>query len=183
SGAREPGGPGEAPGRIGDQKPSQAVYPAGRSALYIYAILLAVLVSLGWAAQPARAQALVAGNENSGDDAPENNGQHPFLLPAQPTEIGEALEDFRRFAGRKQWEKAFKQLEKVFNATSNGLVLTADGIMLPSRMIAREALLELPPAGQDAYRLFFAAEAKKLLQQPPPPEKLTNLPPHFSLFL
>src|SRR6516164_3937121 len=127
------------------------------------------------------AQALVAGNE--GEEAAENQGQAPFLLPAQPTEIGEAMEDFRRFAGRKQWEKAFKHLEKVFNATANGLVLTADGIMLPSRMIAREALLELPTAGQDAYRLFFDAEAKKLLEQAQGPEELTRLSQIFSRFL
>jgi len=117
------------------------------------------------------------------EEAPANEAQHPFLLPAQPTEIGEAMEDFRRFAGRKQWEKAFKHLEKVFAATSNGLVVTGDGIMLPSRLIAREALLELPPAGQDAYRLFFDAEAKKLLEQAQGPEELNKLTQIFSRFL
>ena len=116
-------------------------------------------------------------------EAEKNPTQHPFLLPAQPTEIGEAMEDFRRFAGRKQWEKAFKHLEKVFAATSNGLVLTGNGIMLPSRLIAREALLELPPAGQDAYRLFFDAEAKKLLEQAQGPEELNKLTQIFSRFL
>jgi len=124
---------------------------------------------------------MVAGNPAGDDD--QTNQQLPFLLPVQPTEIGEAMEDFRRFAGRKQWEKAFKHLEKVFNATSTGLVLTADGIMLPSRMIAREALLELPTAGQDAYRLFFDAEAKKLLEQAQGPEELTRLSQIFSRFL
>ncbi|MGE5191451.1 MAG: PQQ-binding-like beta-propeller repeat protein [Deltaproteobacteria bacterium] len=138
---------------------------------------MAILASSG---RIALAQALVVGNE---DETTENKGQHPFLLPAQPTEIGEAMEDFRRFAGRKQWEKAFKHLEKVFNATSNGLVLTADGIMLPSRMIAREALLELPPAGQDAYRLFFDAEARKLLEQAQGAEELNKLTQIFSRFL
>jgi outer membrane protein assembly factor BamB len=155
----------------------------GRHLVTAFAILLATMVILGSTGHLARAQALVAGNEAAGDDSPENNGQHPFLLPVQPTEIGEAMEDFRRFAGRKQWEKAFKHLEKVFNATSNGLVLTADGIMLPSRMIAREALLELPPAGQDAYRLFFDAEAKKLLEQAQGPEELNKLSQIFSRFL
>ena len=146
-------------------------------------IFLAAMAILGSPGRQVQAQALVAGNEASGDESPENNGQHPFLLPAQPTEIAEAMEDFRRFAGRKQWEKAFKHLEKVFNATANGLVLTADGIMLPSRMIAREALLELPPAGQDAYRLFFDAEAKKLLEQAQGAEELNKLSQIFSRFL
>src|SRR5262245_43172860 len=155
----------------------------GRHSLTAVGIFLVAMAILGTPGHPAHAQALVAGNENSGEESPENNGQHPFLLPVQPTEIGEAMEDFRRFAGRKQWEKAFKHLEKVFNATSNGLVLTADGIMLPSRMIAREALLELPPAGQDAYRLFFDAEAKKLLEQAQGPEELNKLSQIFSRFL
>jgi outer membrane protein assembly factor BamB len=126
----------------------------------------------------AQAPRLVAGVD---EDAPQ--GQHPFLLPAQPTEIGEAIEDFRRFAGRKQWEKAFKHLQKVFDATSTGLVLTDSGIMLPSRLIAREALLELPPAGQDAYRLFFDAEAKKLLEQAQGPGELTKLTQIFTRYL
>src|SRR5262245_20840726 len=91
----------------------------GRLRPTIPAILLAALAMLS-TGRAAQAQAFVAGNETSGDETPENSGQHPFLLPAQPTEIGEAMEDFRRFAGRKQWEKAFRQLEKVFSATSNG---------------------------------------------------------------
>src|SRR5262249_50965243 len=138
------------------------------------------LIVAGWTASTARGQLFEAGGD---EEADPNQMQHPFLLPAQPTEIGEAMEDFRRFAGRKQWEKAFKHLEKVFAATSNGLVLTDDGIMLPSRLIAREALLLLPPAGQDAYRLFFDGEAKKLLEQAQGPEELTRLTQIFSRFL
>src|SRR6185295_16307292 len=57
------------------------------------------------------------------------------------------------------------------------------GIMLPSRLIAREALLELPPAGQDAYRIFFDAEAKKLLEQAQGPEELTKLTQIFTRYL
>jgi outer membrane protein assembly factor BamB len=95
----------------------------------------------------------------------EEQQAHPFLLPSQPTEIAEALEDFRRFVRRKQWEKAFKHLEIVLNSPSNGLVPGEDGILLPSRLIARDALTQLPSAGQDAYRLFYDAEAKRLLEQ------------------
>lgn len=126
------------------------------------------------------AQGLIAGSEEKEGNNPV---QAPFLLPAQPTEVGEAMEDFRRFAGRKQWEKAFKHLEKIFSATSEGLVLTGEGVMLPSRMIAREALLELPVSGQDAYRLFFDPEAKKLYEQANGKEELTKLSQIFSRFL
>ena len=134
-----------------------------------------------WQSSRADAQVLIAGDDEA--ESKDKPPQPPFLLPAQPTEIGEAMEDFRRFAGRKQWEKAFKHLEKVFSATSDGLVLTADGIMLPSRMIAREALLELPTPGQDAYRLFFDAEAKKLLEQAVGKEELGKLSAIFSRFV
>ena len=119
-----------------------------------------------WAASAriSLAQVMVAGAEPTENNNP---GQAPFLLPAQPTEIGEAMEDFRRFAGRKQWEKAFKHLEKVFASTNEGLVLTADGIMLPSRLIAREALLErAEPAYRDSYSFVDPDESDyaRLLQ-------------------
>lgn len=128
----------------------------------------------------AQPMAFVAGAEN---DDEESRNQLPFMLPVQPTEIAEAMEDFRRFSGRKQWEKAFKQLEKVFNSTSNGLVLTDNGILLPSRLVAREALLELPPAGHDAYKLFFDAEAKKLFEAAKGNEELEKLNQIFSKYL
>ena len=146
----------------------------------IFVPYVLVLIALLTATGRVEAQALIAGDDVKDENKPV---QLPFLLPAQPTDIAEAMEDFRRFAGRKQWEKAFKHLEKVFAATSDGLVLTADGIMLPSRMIAREALLELPVPGQDAYRLFFDAEAKKLLEQAVGKEELTKLSQIFSRFL
>jgi outer membrane protein assembly factor BamB len=140
--------------------------------------LLTILLSVqAGFSQPMR---FIAGIE--GDEEGTQN-QLPFMLPVQPTEIGEAIEDFRRFAGRKQWEKAFKHLEKVFNATSSGLVLTDNGIMLPSRLVAREALLELPPAGHDAYKLFFDAEAKKLFGQAEGAEELNKLTQIFSKYL
>ena len=134
----------------GSARQSSRMRPLANANLKLIALILVALATTG---RTAGAQVMIAGNEE--EEGAANQGQVPFLLPAQPTEVGEAMEDFRRFAGRKQWEKAFKHLEKVFNATSNGLVLTADGIMLPSRMIAREALLDLPPAGQDAYQLVF----------------------------
>ena len=111
--------------------------------------------------------------------------QPPFLLPAHsPREMIEAApEDFKRYAGRKQWEKAFKHIEKVLNSKANGLVLANDGIMLPSRLLAREALMELPPAGKEAYRLFFDPEAKKLLEQAQGKQELAKLTEIVSKFL
>ncbi len=148
------------------------------SSNFVFALCCAVAILASFT-NIARAQF----GEDEEPESEEAQAQPTFLLPAQPTEIGEAMEDFRRFAGRKQWEKAFKHLEKVFGASANGLVPTSEGIMLPSRMIAREALLELPAAGQDAYRLFFDAEAKKLLEQAQGPEELNKLSQIFSRFL
>lgn len=68
-------------------------------ALWMTAHLTCVLALWVPAAAYAQAPALVAGV-----DADATQGQHPFLLPQQPPEISEAIEDFRRFAGRKQWE-------------------------------------------------------------------------------
>lgn len=129
------------------------------------ALALALAWGLGatWGVSNARAQFEVEVDDE--EQAEDEQQQHPFLLPSQPTEIAEALDDFRRFVKRKQWEKAFKHLEIVLNSPSNGLVPGEDGILLPSRLIARDALTQLPSAGQDAYRLFYDAEAKKLLEQ------------------
>src|SRR5262249_36336446 len=67
------------------------------------------LLAAGVAAPVCAQVGMIAGAEGDGN---ENQNQLPFLLPVQPTDIAEAMEDFKRFAGRKQWEKAFKHLEK-----------------------------------------------------------------------
>lgn len=108
------------------------------------------------------AEMLMEGDEEAEVEGP---AQPAFLLPTQPTEIAEAMQDFHRLAGRQQWEKAFKELEKVLNSEAKGLVPGDGGLMLPGRPIAQTALADLPQAGKDAYRLFYDPQAKKLLEE------------------
>lgn len=119
---------------------------------------------------PAVAQfavAIAAGEEEEDEEGEEGDepAQRSFLLPSQPTDIAEAMTDFQRLSGRQQWEKAFKELEKVLNSPAQGLVPGDGGIMLPGRSIVQGSLAELPAAGKDAYRLFYDPQAKKLLEE------------------
>ena len=60
------------------------------------------------------------------------------------------------------WEKAFKQIETLLAEPAVGLVPSKDGLLVPLSMAVATDLAALPPSGQDAYRLFHDAEAKKL---------------------
>jgi len=97
--------------------------------------------------------------------AQPNDLNQPFLLSSVPTEVTEALGDYRRYCGRSQWEKAFKQLEKVSAAKPNALVPDKQGIMVPPAVLLEHLFAELPEEGKKAYRLFNDAEAKKLVDQ------------------
>ena len=95
----------------------------------------------------------------------EQPGRKAFVLPTQTGDITEALDDFKRYSKRAVWEKAFKALDKVTANTSKGLVDRGDGVMVPSSMLVRKALADLPPAGKVAYRVFHDPEAKALYEQ------------------
>lgn len=94
-----------------------------------------------------------------------NEPKRPFTLPAQKNEVAESLADFRRYAEKGTWERAFKALEKVQEADPNTLTPASDGLYMPTRRVLRNALAELPPAGKQAYRLFHDADAKALIAQ------------------
>ncbi|HEV3340707.1 MAG TPA: PQQ-binding-like beta-propeller repeat protein [Pirellulales bacterium] len=94
-----------------------------------------------------------------------NEPKRPFTLPAQKNEVAESLADFRRYAEKTTWERAFKALEKVQQADPNALTPSGDGLYMPTRRVLRHALAELPPAGKQAYRLFHDADAKALFAQ------------------
>ena len=94
-----------------------------------------------------------------------NEPKRPFSLPAQKNEVAESLADFRRYAQKEIWERAFKALEKVQEADPNALTPASDGLYMPTRLVVRQALAELPPAGKQAYRLFHDADAKALYDQ------------------
>jgi outer membrane protein assembly factor BamB len=98
------------------------------------------------------------------ETANPNDPKRPFNLPAQKTEITEALTEFHRLSERGAWERAFKELEKVQQAPPSALAPRDDGLWMPTRRLIRQALAELPPAGKQAYRLFHDADAKVLLE-------------------
>lgn len=89
----------------------------------------------------------------------------PFVMPGQSIEVREALDDFNRYVKREAWEKAFEALEKVQQSPGRGLTPAADGLMLPTEVLVRQALTSLPPSGREAYRLFHDADAKTLMDQ------------------
>lgn len=125
---------------------------------------LAVGCLLSCASQ-ARAQIVLAAPVVASEENP-NEPKRPFTLPAQKNEVAESLADFRRYAEKTTWERAFKALEKVQEADPNALTpSSSDGLYMPTRQVLRLALAELPPAGKQAYRLFHDADAKTLFSQ------------------
>ncbi|HWB10448.1 MAG TPA: PQQ-binding-like beta-propeller repeat protein [Pirellulales bacterium] len=128
------------------------------------AMALAVGCLLSCASQ-ARAQIVLAAPVVASEENP-NEPKRPFTLPAQKNEVAESLADFRRYAEKTTWERAFKALEKVQEADPNALTpSSSDGLYMPTRQVLRLALAELPPAGKQAYRLFHDADAKTLFSQ------------------
>ncbi len=92
-----------------------------------------------------------------------NDPKRPFNLPAQKSEVSEALAEFRRLSVREAWERAFKELEKVQQAPQSALAPRDDGLWLPTHLLVRQALADLPPGGKQAYRVFHDADAQALV--------------------
>lgn len=144
-------------------------------------MLLALCVLLArWS--PARGQIMIAAPvaAQSTDKDDEEKKKRPFSLPAQKSEVTEALADFRRLSDKGTWERAFKELEKVQQADPNALTPGEDGLYMPTRLVIRQALAELPAAGKQAYRLFHDAEAKVLLEQAQGKDEVEKLRKIFS---
>jgi outer membrane protein assembly factor BamB len=110
-----------------------------------------------------QAQVVLAAPVATAGEANPNDPKRPFNLPAQKTEISEALTEFHRLSGRAAWERAFKELEKVQQAPPSALAPRDDGLWMPTHRLVRHALAELPPGGKQAYRLFHDADAKALV--------------------
>lgn len=109
------------------------------------------------------------------DSTDVNSSASPFVLPAQPQEVNEALEDFRRYAKRGTWEKAFKSLQTMVSKANEGLIARRDGMAVPAPVLWRSLLAELPGDGKKAYRLFHDAEAKALLDAAQGKDELAKL--------
>jgi outer membrane protein assembly factor BamB len=142
--------------------------PRHRRRLTIWAASLLILLTAAQVARPI------------GDDEEEEATDKPaFTLNMQSIEFGESLEDFRRFAQHDAWERAFETLEKLRLAPADKLVASGGGICLPLGELLRSELVNLSPAGREAYRVFFDAEAKRLLadaENPPDLDVSVNSP-------
>ncbi|HEV3022475.1 MAG TPA: PQQ-binding-like beta-propeller repeat protein [Pirellulales bacterium] len=122
----------------------------------------------------ARAQVVLAAPA-AAEEANPNDPKLPFHLPSQSSDVKEALEDFHRYASKETWERAFKALDKVQSGPPNALTPRGDGLMMPTRLLLRQALAELPAAGKQAYRLFHDADAKVLLDEAKGADEMTKL--------
>src|SRR4029079_3049549 len=142
--------------------------------------VLAGLFVLPWSA--AKGQVFATATLDVAGAQPNDLNQ-PFLLSSVPTEVTEALADYRRYCGRSQWEKAFKQLEKVSAAKPNALVPDKQGIMVPPAVLLEHLFAELPEEGKKAYRLFNDAEAKNLMDQAQGKEEAERLKAVATRFL
>lgn len=124
-----------------------------------------VVWAMSVAARPCSGQIVMAAPAAAGQAADENAPKRPFTLPAQKNDVAESLADFHRLAEKGTWERAFKALEKVQAADPNALTPSTDGLFMPTRLVVRQALAELSPAGKQAYHLFHDADAKALYDQ------------------
>jgi len=113
----------------------------------------------------AHAQNIVAAVAAPAEQANPNDPKLPFHLPSQSSDVKEALADFHRYAGKGTWERAFKALDKVQAGPPNALTPRDDGLLMPTRLLLRQALADLPAPGKHAYRLFHDADAKVLLDE------------------
>ncbi|MBI3467755.1 MAG: PQQ-binding-like beta-propeller repeat protein [Planctomycetes bacterium] len=137
-----------------------------RTALFLVRSLAFLAAGVFWFGDQPSAKAQVVAIEATGS-APSDGADPklPFTLPSQSSEATEALEDFGIQSKRGSWDRAFKALEKLQQANPNGMVGAPDGFLVSVRTRIWQALASLPPAGKDAYRVFYDAEAKKLLAE------------------
>ena len=95
------------------------------------------------------------------DDAAQPKG---FSLRKDDSNLTNALEDFDRYAEKREWEKAFRAVSTIADAEPKGMVLWKDGLMIPTRQRLFRSLLTLPPEGRQAFRLFFNPKAKQAFE-------------------
>lgn len=124
--------------------------------------LLVCLVGQSLAARAASGQLKMVG---AVDAAEESGPPRSFVLPTQKSEVTDDLADFARHSKKSAWDRAFKSLQKVLDANPQGLMPREDGLMVPSRLLIRKSLIDLPADGKDAFRIFHDPEAKQLVAE------------------
>lgn len=110
-------------------------------------------------------------------------GQTSFIFATLPNDVKEALDEFGKYARRKQWEKAFQSLQKATAAGKTGMLPNKEGFYYPTYRRLRELLSELPAEGQEAYRLFNDPEAKKVYDKAVGRDEYSQLERVYSEYL
>ncbi|MEX0679454.1 MAG: PQQ-binding-like beta-propeller repeat protein [Pirellulales bacterium] len=87
----------------------------------------------------------------------------------------DALDEFQRMVKHEQWDKAFEALAAISEKKTEGFIDRGDGVLVPSGLLVRGLLAELPSAGKSAYRLFYDAEAARLWANAVGKAELENL--------
>ncbi len=77
--------------------------------------------------------------------------------------LSESLAKFDEFVKTRAWEKAFRILADVPDDKWSSMLPDREGFIRPASAHLREAILELPADGREAYRLYFDAKARRLL--------------------
>jgi outer membrane protein assembly factor BamB len=124
--------------------------------------LVAPIVLVAIVAMPtaARAQVAVMADIEPAEEAP--SGAKAFAVLKADSKVIDSIADFKRYSAKKSWELAFRALNSIEESENKGLVPAEDGLMTPISLRIERALLQLPPEGREAYRLFNDASAKKL---------------------
>ncbi|MFI5379067.1 MAG: PQQ-binding-like beta-propeller repeat protein [Tepidisphaerales bacterium] len=141
-----------------------------RVGLLRLALGAAAVLGLAPGAQGQIAQVVQAVAAVDTEEAPQQNKNQGFSVPKEDQKHVESLEDFSRYASKKQWELAFKAIAAPAEADLKGMVPGKDGFYVPVTMRIKMLLAGLPPEAKQAYRLFHDAKAKQLLDQTLNPE-------------
>ncbi|HEX4147593.1 MAG TPA: hypothetical protein VHY20_01340, partial [Pirellulales bacterium] len=113
-------------------------------------------LAIGWAASCGRAEVVTVDSEDPQE-------QHGFEFVLQSSDVLEVLDDFDRYCGRGDWDRAFKNLEKLQEADRAKMLRDKQGFVRPVGARLQLSLARLSPAGRAAFRLFYDAEAKQRL--------------------
>lgn len=138
------------------------------------------IMTLLWLPMLALGQAKEKADE--ADKVTNDRPDRPLQMPPASSEVKEAFDDYDRFRRRGAWERALKSLYEIPEAQALRFVDGQKGFIIPVARKRREALGELSPEGQVAYRLFYDDEAKKLLDEADGPNELKTLERLYSAY-
>jgi outer membrane protein assembly factor BamB len=131
---------------------------------YLWALLGAIILFNGNHFPISTAHAGLALNGNGEEEAKKTG----FKIQLVETEVLDMLDDFNRFAKRKDWAKAFQVSDDLFSQTSGGMVEDTKGFHIPFYDRLWSRMVSMSDEGKRAYRLFYDAQAESLFKEVTP---------------